>query len=77
MRLSELESKIVVDIRNGKKIGQISDLEFDEKNMCICYLIVCEFSWKDFVMLFSKPRMKKISVDQIVCVGKDVILVKC
>ena len=77
MRLSELESKDVVDVKNGRKMGYVSDLELDDECLCVKALIVCEVRWKDFILIFSKPKTKKIGVDQIVCIGKDVILVKC
>lgn len=76
MRLSDLEAKDVVDVRSGKKLGFVSDLELDDKDLCILCLLVCEVSWKDFILIFSKPKLKKIKLDQIVCIGKDVILVK-
>ena len=77
MRLSELECKDVVDIKTGRKIGRVSDLEIDEKSMCVCFLVVSELTWKDLVLVLSKPRLKRVSVEQIVCIGKDVVLVKC
>lgn len=77
MRLSELESKDVVDVKSGKKLGYVSDLELDDKCLCVKCLIICEVRWKDFILIFSKPKTKKISIEQIVCIGKDVILVKC
>ena len=55
---------------------RLSDLELDDKDLCILCLLVCEVSWKDFILIFSKPKLKKIKLDQIVCIGKDVILVK-
>lgn len=77
MRLSELQSKDVVDVKTGKKIGYVNDLEIDEECMKITFLIVCEVRWKDLILVFCKPKIKKISMNQIVCIGKDVILVKC
>ena len=76
MRLSDLEAKDVVDVKSGKKLGYVSDLELDEQDLCILFLLVCEVSWKDFILIFSKPKIKKVKLDQIVCIGKDVILVK-
>ena len=76
MCFTELEAKDVVDVRSGKKIGYVNDLEIDRDNMQICYLLVCEVRWKDILLVFSKPKIKKIAINQIVCIGKDVILVK-
>ena len=77
MRFSQLEAKDVVDVKSGKKIGYVNDLEIDQEKMQICFLIVCEIRWKDFILVFCKPKIKKIAINQIVCIGKDVILVKC
>lgn len=77
MRLSELEAKDVVDVRSGRKMGYVSDLEIQQDCMCVKALIVCEVRWKDFILIFSKPKTKRIPIDQIVTIGKDVILVKC
>ena len=77
MRLSELEAKDVVEVKSGKKIGHVTDVEFDQKSMCLCTLIVTEVIWKDFILIFSKPKIIKINIDQIIQIGKDVLLVKC
>ena len=61
MRLSDLEAKDVVDVRSGKKLGFVSDLELDDKDLCILCLLVCEVSWKDFILIFSKPKLGKPS----------------
>ncbi len=75
MKLSELEAKDVVEVGSGKKLGYVSDLEIDDTCLRIECLIVCEVRWKDFLLL-TKPRTKKIPTSKIVCIGKDVILVK-
>ena len=77
MRFTELEAKDVVDVKSGKKIGYVNDLEIDNDSMQICFLLVCEVRWKDLFLVFCKPKIKKIGINQIVCIGKDVILVKC
>jgi len=77
MKFNELEKKDVVDVRNGRKMGIVSDLDIDENSLCIKALIVCEVRWKDFVLIFSKPRIKRIPIENIVKIGRDVILVKC
>ena len=77
MKFNELEEKDVVDVRSGRKMGVVSDLDIEECSLCIKALIVCEVSWKDFILIFSKPKTKRIPVENIIKIGRDVILVKC
>lgn len=76
MRLSDLQQKDVVDVKSGKKLGYVCDLEMNGDGCKICAIIVYDVRWTDLFLIFSKPRKKRILIDQIVCVGKDVILVK-
>ncbi len=72
MRISELQSKDIVNTKDGKKIGKISDLIIDQTGK-IEYLIV-EPS-KLFKRYASWNNETKIEFNQITKFGSDVILV--
>ena len=72
MKLSELQEKDVVDISDGKKIGNIIDINIDnDGNM---EGIVVE-KYRFMVSLFTN-NLIEIKWNQIEKIGKDVILVK-
>lgn len=72
MRLSELQNKDVINITDGKKIGNIIDIAI-ENNGRMTSLIV-EKS-KFFVSMFSNKNELEIKWEQIEKIGEDVILV--
>ena len=71
MRLSELQDKDIINIRDGKKIGSIIDLNIDEEGE-MKSLVVEE---SKFVLFNSKNEME-VMWEQIEKIGEDVILVK-
>ncbi len=72
MRLSELQNKDVINITDGKKVGNIIDIAI-ENNGKMTSLIV-EKS-KFFVSMFSNKNELEIKWEQIEKIGEDVILV--
>ena len=40
MKLSELEKKDIINIKDGKLIGRIVDVEFDINNGCLIKFII-------------------------------------
>ena len=72
MRLSELQNKDVINIIDGKKVGNIIDIDV-ESNGKMNSLIV-EKS-KFFVSMFSNKNELEIKWDQIEKIGEDVILI--
>ncbi len=72
MRLSDLQSKDVINITDGKKVGNIIDILI-ENNGQMTTLIV-EKS-KFFVSMFSNKNEIEIKWNQIEKIGEDVILV--
>ncbi len=77
MKLNELMSKRVITLVDGKDIGYVSDAELTKDLKIIC-IIVC-LKKKGIVRLcpfLFEPECQKISVDCIVNIGVDVILVK-
>ena len=72
MRLSELQNKDIINITDGKKVGNIIDIAI-ENNGRMTSLIV-EKS-KFFVSMFSNKNELEIKWEQIEKIGEDVILV--
>jgi YlmC/YmxH family sporulation protein len=74
MKISELQAKDVVNIADGKKLGQIQDLELDLKQGVVKAIVVPTeqklFSW------LSSGQEVVIPWNQIVKIGSDVILVR-
>ncbi|SHE61887.1 sporulation protein, YlmC/YmxH family [Seinonella peptonophila] len=74
MKISELQAKDVVNIADGRKLGQIVDLELDLRSGMIRSIVIPAesklFSW------FSSSQEWVIPWKQIVKIGSDVILVR-
>ena len=71
--LTELQTKEVVRMEGGKRLGQIMDLEIDNNSGIIKHLIILDRHGKG--ALFQKPQEIKIAWKQIVTIGTDIILV--
>ncbi|MDY0408109.1 YlmC/YmxH family sporulation protein [Virgibacillus soli] len=71
--LSELQLKEVVEIKNGKRLGHIADLEIDPDLGRIIAIIIYI---RDKGSFFGKAEEIFIYWNQIVTIGTDVILVK-
>ena len=78
MKYSTLQKKFVVNEFNGVMIGYISDLDLQIDNLCIENIIVQEpKSWLQKIRcLFVHDIKVVIPIDQIVNIGKDVIVVR-
>ena len=73
MKLSELQRKDIVNIKDGKKIGRITDVEFDTENG---YVIKFVIEQAHFVRnLFNNTEELTIKFAQIKKMGEDVILI--
>ena len=73
MRLSELQVKDVINVFDGKKVGNIIDAQIDGNDGKMMKLIVEPN--KMFWRFFSSKDELEIVWDQIVKIGDDVILV--
>ena len=71
MNLAELQSKDVININDGKCIGNIIDVSIDDNGKTVVLLVE---KYKFFVSFF-KDNVKEIKWSQINKIGKDVILV--
>ena len=74
MRLSDLQSKNVVSMLDGKNIGTIIDVDFNRDNGSINYLVVDPL--KGSFRVFNREEEKKINWVEINKIGEDVILVE-
>lgn len=69
MRLSDLQNKDIVNVIDGKKIGNIIDVSLDETGKMISLIVA-----KSKFSLFNNSEME-IKWDQISKIGEDVILI--
>lgn len=69
MRLSDLQNKDIVNIIDGKRIGNIIDVSLDETGKMISLIVS-----KSKFNLFNNSEME-IKWDQISKIGEDVILI--
>ena len=74
MRLSDLQDKDVVNVVDGKKIGNIIDVNLEYNSGKMDSLIVEKT--KFFISMFSTKDEIEIRWEQIEKIGEDVILVK-
>lgn len=73
MKLSELQRKDIINIKDGKKVGRIIDVEFDSSNG---YMIKFVIERTHFVRsLLSTSENLSIKFTQIKKLGEDVILI--
>ena len=72
LRLSELQSKRIINIVNGSNFGNIIDANVDESGK-ITFLLIDQ--GKSFFFFFRETDIR-IEWNQIVKIGEDVILVK-
>ncbi len=73
MRLSDLQNKDIVNIIDGKNIGNIIDAKIDERNGSIISLLV---ETKGKFISFSRGEDMEIKWQNIERIGEDVILVR-
>ncbi len=72
MRVSELQTKDVVSILDGRRLGRIIDIEMTESGQISFFLV----EPKRFLRFFSKGEESKVSISDIKKIGEDVILVE-
>ena len=72
LRLSELQSKRIINIVNGSNFGNIIDANIDESGK-ISFLLIDQ--GKSFLSINRESDIR-IEWNQIVKIGEDVILVK-
>ena len=73
MRYSEFQNKEVINIANGKCLGYVNDIEFEEKTGCILSLIIPGPG--RICGIFGRDTSFCIDFHNIVRIGPDIILV--
>ena len=73
MRLSELQNKTVINLIDGKNIGNIIDLSIDEKGNAVGLIVE---KLRFLISYFTSGKELSISWNQIEKIGEDVILVR-
>jgi len=72
MRLSDLQTKMVVNTNNGKHLGVIVDAEINEQGQINYFSVMTKHFFRIFV---KNSEEYSVTVSQIVKIGEDVILV--
>ncbi len=72
MRLSDLQSKDIVALEDGKKIGNIIDVAIDDKGNMVALIVQKS---KFLNNIFSAQGEIEIKWSQVKKIGEDVILV--
>ena len=72
MRLSDLQSKDIVNVQDGKKIGNIVDIKINEQGDMEGLVVE---QTKFLISMFSSRNEIEIKWNQIEKIGEDVILV--
>lgn len=73
MRLSDLQHKDVINVTDGKKIGNIIDIIIENDGQMSGLVVEKN---KFFISLFTSKNEIEIKWNQIEKIGEDVILVK-
>lgn len=73
MKLSELEKKDIINLKNGKKVGKIVDVELDVTNGYLIKFVIEPTNL--FKNLFNTSGELTIKFSQIKKLGEDVILI--
>jgi len=72
MRLSDLQAKMVINVKDGKHLGTIMDAELNENGEIIYFSIMPK---RLFRRLFKSEPDVNVTFKQIIKIGEDVILV--
>lgn len=75
MRVVKLQSKDVVNVFDGCKIGFVSDVEIDWCSKMVTALIIEKYSFFRLFCFFKEPPCIIVPIECVVNIGGDVILV--
>ena len=71
--LSEMQALDIIAVEDGRRLGNVQDLEIDADNGQITALVVAAQTGGGF---FKKQEERLIDWERILKIGSDVILVK-
>ena len=72
MRLSDLQAKIIINVNNGKQLGNLVDAEINNDGNIIYFVVM---SRKFFRRFLNRESEITVTFKQIVKISEDVILV--
>lgn len=72
MRLSDLQTKMVINTNDGRHLGVISDAEVTSTGQIVYFTVMTRHFFR---RLFKNEPEVNVTVEQIVKIGEDVILV--
>ncbi len=75
MKFLCMQSKDVINVNNGKKIGYVSDIELDPICFSIVGLCIEKNCYIKLLSLFKGPPIIFVKKENIVSIGEDVIIV--
>ncbi|MCU6709459.1 YlmC/YmxH family sporulation protein [Paenibacillus sp. J5C_2022] len=75
MKISDFQTKDVINIVDGKRLGQVTDLELDLRHGRIDSIVVPQYA-KMFGLFGSAGTEVVIPWQNIVKIGADVVLVR-
>lgn len=73
MYLSDLQKKNIININDGKNLGKIVDIYFNEDGYIIEFVIQRR---KKIIKFLNNLNKRIIKTSEIITIGTDVILVK-
>lgn len=74
IRISELQMKDVINISDGKRLGNIGDIEIDIDTGKICSIIISKQT--RMLGIFGKDIEIIVPWEEVMKIGEDVILVR-
>ena len=72
MRISDLQSRTVINLLDGKNVGNIIDFEINDEGSVIGFVVE---KYKFLISSFSSKKELLIKWNQVKKIGEDVILV--
>lgn len=72
MKISDLQDKVIINIKDGKNIGKIVDLEISETGKILNFYAMP----RKLFYIFSSNKETIFTINDIKKIGKDVILVE-
>ena len=73
MKISDLQDKTIVNIKDGKNLGHITDLEINEIGEVLTFYAMPK---RTIFRIFSSNKESLFTIKHIKKIGEDVILVE-
>ena len=73
MKISDLQDKTIINIKDGKNLGNIIDLEINDKGEILNFFAIPK---RTIFRLFISNKETVFKINNITKIGEDVILVE-